>query len=378
MSTFARRWLSVSLVLCLGTGLAAQETPRSGESRTSAAAAEYPYQGEVTCENLNVRLAPKLDAATGVVAVLRQGEKVVALGDTGDFLIVQAPKKATAWISSKHVKKDVDGSGLVLVNDAPLRTDSRANAEKVGAMKEGDQVTIVKEHLGWYQISAPAGVKYYVSKKYVRFLNAVEGPKPVERIETIESGKAGGSDTLALAKMADARKLIDEQNELISRKQIKDVDFTEVVAAYKEAIELAKTEPVRKQAEDDHKRFSIIHATMTAAKIDMENADEELAKLKERLEINRRDPALKYEACGYVDTVGPLFYRPGTFKLMMSGKIIAFVRLKDGDEDMRVRMNRHYGKYVGITGSVLKDPPGWPGHQVITIESVEEIKEVKK
>jgi hypothetical protein len=33
---------------------------------------------------------------------------------------------------------------------------------------------------------------------------------------------------------------------------------------------------------------------------------------------------------------------------------------------------------VGITGSVLKDPPGWPGHQVITIESVEEIKEVKK
>src|SRR5687767_9493075 len=177
MSTFARRSLFCSVVLGLGFGLtaSAQDTPKSGETPSSAAAADFPYEGEVTCENLNVRLAPRTDAATGVVAVLRQGEKVIAIGSTGEFLVVQAPRGATAWIYAKHVKKEADASGTVLVNDAPLRMDSRAGVEKIGALKEGERVAIVKEHLGWYQVSAPAGVKYYVSKKYVRFLGAATG-----------------------------------------------------------------------------------------------------------------------------------------------------------------------------------------------------------
>src|SRR5687767_6403949 len=180
MSTFARRSLFCSVVLGLGFGLAAsaQETPKSGETPSSAPAADFPFEGEVTCENLNVRLAPRTDAATGVVAVLRQGEKVVAVGTSGEFLVVRAPRGATAWVSGKQVKREADGSGSVIVNDAPLRMDSRAGAEKIGSLKEGERVAIVKEHLGWYQISAPTGVKYYVSKKYVRFLTAMSDAAP--------------------------------------------------------------------------------------------------------------------------------------------------------------------------------------------------------
>src|SRR5262245_52274665 len=119
MSTFARRLLSVSVVLGLGFGAAsAQETPKSGEAQSSAVKAEFPWKGAVTCESLNVRLAPRTDAATGVVAVLRQGEEVVALGLSGEFLIVQAPKKATAWIYGKHVKKDAGNAAIIIVNDA--------------------------------------------------------------------------------------------------------------------------------------------------------------------------------------------------------------------------------------------------------------------
>ena len=33
---------------------------------------------------------------------------------------------------------------------------------------------------------------------------------------------------------------------------------------------------------------------------------------------------------GYVDTVGPLWKRPGSYKLLMGGKIVGFLRLKDG------------------------------------------------
>src|SRR5690349_8833518 len=220
MSTFALRSWSCSLALVLGFSFAAaQETPKSGETPSSASAADFPYEGEVTCENLNVRLAPRTDAGTGVVAVLRQGEKVVAVGSTGEFLVVRAPRGATAWIFAKHVKKEADSTGSVLVNDAPLRMDSRAGAEKIGALKEGERLTIIKEHLGWYQVSAPPGVKYYVSKKYVKFLTAVPGVESDPAGAKIEpKAIEGGSDSAAQAKMREAEGLVAIQNALIAEK----------------------------------------------------------------------------------------------------------------------------------------------------------------
>ncbi|HEU4339453.1 MAG TPA: SH3 domain-containing protein [Planctomycetota bacterium] len=374
MSTFALRSWSCSLALVLGFSFAAaQETPKSGETPSSAPAADFPYEGEVTCENLNVRLAPRTDAGTGVVAVLRQGEKVVAVGSTGEFLVVRAPRGATAWIFAKHVKKEADSSGSVLVNDAPLRMDSRAGAEKIGALKEGERVSIIKEHLGWYQVSAPPGVKYYVAKKYVRFLAAVPGVEsdPAARIEP--KALAGGSDAAALAKMREAEGLVAIQNALISEKKFSEVSFGGVVAAYKEAVDLAKTDAVKRQAETKLESFAGFDRIFSITQGSIEATERLLAAQKELIESKRAKDESKFDACGYVDTVGPLFYRPGAFKLIMAGKIIAFIKVKDGDEDMRVRMNRLYGKYVGVNGPVLKDPPGWPDHKVVTVESVEEL-----
>ena len=376
MSKFARLLWSGSLSLFLGLGLvaSAQDTPKSGEAQSSASAAEFPYEGEVTCENLNVRLAPRTDAGTGVVAVLRQGEKVVAVGTSGEFLVVRAPRGATAWIYAKHVKKEADASGSVLVNDAPLRMDSRAGAEKIGALKEGERVSILKEHLGWYQISAPPGVKYYVSKKYVRFLAAMPGAvvETPEKAAPIEDS-SGQSDSKALAKMREAQNLIDAQNKLIREEKINEVDFSAVVAAYEEALALAKTEPVKKQAESDLRSYESFNRTFVGLKGNLEAAQKLLQAQKQLIEGKYAKDEAKFDACGYVDTVGPLFYRPGGFKLMMSGKIVAFIKVKDGDEDMRVRMNRLFGKYVGVTGPILKDPPGWPDHKVVTVEMVEEL-----
>ena len=374
MSTFAHRSLCWSLVLALGLGLAAsaQDPPKSGETQSSAAAAELPFEGEVTCENLNVRLAPRTDAATGVVAVLRQGEKVIAIGVTGEFLVVRAPRGATAWIYGKHVKKEADGSGTVLVNDAPLRMDSRSNAEKIGALKEGERVTIAKEHLGWYQISAPNGVKYYVSKKYVRFVAPAQGEIAVKTAEATGDVTVH-SDAAALAKIREAEGLRDVQNRLIVDQKITEVDFAGVVAAYEEAAGLAKTEPVRKQAEAELRSYKTFQNLLVPLKGNLAAIEKLLAAQKDLYAKKYEDLAAKFDACGYVDTVGPLFHRPGAFKLMMSGKIIAFIRVKDGDEEMRLRMNRLYGKYVGVTGSVQKDPDGWPGHRAVTVEMVEEL-----
>ncbi|HEY3226029.1 MAG TPA: SH3 domain-containing protein [Planctomycetota bacterium] len=369
MSLFARLSLALSVALALGLAASAQEPPKSGESQSSAPVAEFPFEGEVLCENLNVRLAPKLDVGVAVVSVLKQGEKVVAVGSSGDFLIVRPPRGASVWIYAKHVKKESDGSGSVIVNDAAVRMDSRVNAEKLGALKEGERVSILKEHLGWYQIAAPDAVKYFVSKKYVRFLAPAAGVALVGP----EAKEAAGSDAAALAKIREAEGLIDQQRRLIADQKLLDVDFSGVVAAFEEAVGLAKTEPVKKQAENDLNAYKNFNALFVGVKGNLEATQKLLQAQREMLEEKRKGQLSKYDACGYVDTVGLLINRPGAHKLVMSGKIVAFLKVKEGDEEMRIRLNNLYGKYVGVTGTVLKDPEGWLGHRVVTVELAEEL-----
>jgi len=308
--------------------------------------------------------------------VLRQGEKVIAVGTTGEFLVVKAPRKATAWIYGKHVKRESDGSATVLVSDAALRTDSRAGAEKIGALKEGERISIIREHLGWLQVSAPPGVKYYVAKKHVRFLAAAPG-EIVDDVKAekplVIDQKSGLSDAAALAKMREAEGLVSEQGKLIEGRNFKDLNYGPAVAAFKEAVDIAKTDDVRSKAEAKWESYQGFHNMIMTLKGNLEAIETLIAARKEADGQKYEKDQSKFDACGYVDTVGPLFYRPGAFKLMMSGKIIAFIKVKDGDEEMRVRMNRLYGKYVGVTGPVLKDPPGWVDHKVVTLESVEEL-----
>jgi len=369
MSRFARLSLCLSVALALGLAASAQEPPKSGESQSSAPVAEFPFEGEVSVENLNVRLAPKTEAGVAVVSVLRQGEKVVAVGTSGEFLIIRPPRGASVWIYAKHVKKEADGAGSVIVNDAAVRMDSRVNAEKLGALKEGERVTILKEHLGWYQIAAPDAVKYFVSKKYVKFLAPAAGVA----LDKPEAKEAEGSDSAALAKIRDAEVLIEEQRKLLADQKLQDVDFSGVVAAFTEAVALAKTEPVKKQAQNDLTTYENFHKMFIVVKGNLEGTQKLLQALRESQEEKRKGQVSKYDACGYVDTVGMLINRPGAHKLVMSGKIVAFLKVKEGDEEMRIRLNNLYGKYVGVTGAVLKDPEGWLGHRVVTVELAEEL-----
>ena len=370
MSTFSR--LSVSSVIALGLCLtaSAQDAPKSGESQSSAAVADFPFEGEVTCENLNVRLAPKTDGGAAVVAVLRQGEKVVAVGTSGEFFVVRPPRGASVWIFGKHVKREADGAGTVLVNDAAVRIDSRVNAEKLGALKEGERVTIQKEHLGWLQIAAPEAVKYYVSKKYVKFLQPADGiaiPKDVAGAADVK----GSSDSAALAKLREADEMIKQQNALIAESKISDVSFAGAVAMLEEAVALAKTDPVKRQAENELRIYKRFNDIFEPVKGNWEVAQKLLETLRATQEAKWKTQESKFEACGYVDTVGPLFHKPGTHKLVMSGKIIAFLRAND--EEGRIRLNNLFGKYIGVNGTVHKDPQGWPGHKVVTVEVAEEI-----
>jgi uncharacterized protein YgiM (DUF1202 family) len=355
----------LAFLFCLPAA-AQEEKPaaKPAQEKVSAEQHAFPFEGEVACERLNVRLAPKSDPGTIIATVLGQGSKVTVMGETGDFFHILPPKGCHVWIWARNVKRDSDTEGTVLVNDAAVRLDSRGNADKLAGLKEGEKIQIVKEHLGWFQIQAPDSVKYFVGRKYVKYVGVANvAPRAPAREPT--------GDARALALIKEAEKLVDEQHKLIEAKAIRDVSFTRVVELYTEAAAAATSDDLRKSAESSANRYRTLGISIANTIIGLEKKEQELAAA--RAAQVKKDEAPKYDFMGYVDTVGPLWNRPGTHKLMMAGKIVCFLKVKDGDEPMRLKLNRLYECYAGVKGVVTKNPEGWPGYSVVEVESITEL-----
>lgn len=366
MSRSARLILSAFAVLGLSAGASAQEeTPRSGEAKTASTSA-FPFQGEVTCEWLNVRFQPKNEPGQGIASVLKQGEKVTVMGESGDYWHILPPKGTTVWIYGRQVKKDSATEGTVFVNDAAVRMDSRVNAEKLATLDEGARVKILKEHLGWFQIAAPEAVKYWVAKKFVR--NA--GPAEVK---TAGTKPAPDADAEAKALIREAERLIEEQNQALRDNRIEELDYSAIIQAYEAAAKIARNAEMRRIAEQGAKNYREFQAILVGVKANLKAVRELVEAQKAALEEKHRAAEKKWDMVGYVDMVGPILNRPGAYKLVMGEKIVCFISVKDGDDEMRARLNRCYEKYVGIKGVMTQNPTGWAGYSVVAIADIEEI-----
>lgn len=356
------------LAVLAGPGLAqevpAGGIPKSGERKVAFLKDGFPFEGEITVERLNVRLFPRTDGASIIAAVLHQGERVTVVSDKEEFFEIMPPRGATVWVFGRNVKKEAGDGGVVIVNDTPVRLDSRTNAEKLANLPEGTKVKILKEHLGWYQIAAPQGVKYFVSKKYVKPTGdatetAAAAPKP---------------DADAKVRYREAEELAAEQNALLAARQIRELDFGKVAEKFEAAAALARNEEFKSKAESEAKAYRRLQAIYVAIDRQMTDSDRLINELREKIEQKKQDNAAPWDFTGYVDTVGALWNRPGTHKLIMGDKIVTFIRTKDGDEAMRVRLNGFFGKYVGVRGTIHKDPPGWGGYTVVVVEAVEDLR----
>jgi uncharacterized protein YgiM (DUF1202 family) len=364
------KWWMVALCPLFAAAAVAQEPVRGGEVKTSFEKRSYPFEGEISADRLNVRMFPKADGQGIIASVLTLGEKVTVVGEKDDFYQILPPKGATVWVIGRHVRRDGAG-GVVSANDVPVRLDSRVNADAVAVLKEGDPVSIVGENMGWYKIQAPAAVKYFVGKKYVRAGAAVEvvRPAPEAKKPGAPAVKEDG-DAAARATLAVAEQLLDEQRKLVEERKGEQVDFSRVVAAFESARDQAKTEAVRLEAERGLKRYRDLHVVWESAR---EQILAKEAEVQRKLaELNRAKPeeAKGPVMVGHMDTTGLLWKRPGTHKLVMGGKIVCFLRVKEGDEAMITRFNDVYGKYVGVNGTVIKNPDGWDGYSVVVVDEL--------
>ena len=370
-------WLTAVLAVVSASAYAQEKT---AVSRSSA------VEGEVSTEKLSVRMFPKGDANSIVTSYLGFGEKVVVVGemkvDQTDYFQIKPPKGSTVWVSAKSMRKD-GSTATPVASDVPVRLDSRVNADQVATLKEGESVKVVAEHMGWYKIESPDQKTELF--KFIRQLatlmppswNAAP-PKDDHKRAPRAEPRLDDSDVEARKELSIAEALLDEQKRLVDAGQIRQVDFADAVKHYEAAYSMAKTDTVRAMAEQGIKRYKTLSELWqaTKAKIEAEEARvaaERKAALEKPVETQKG-----YAMTGFVDTTGLLWKRPGTHKLVMGGKIVCFIRVKEGDERMIGRLNDCYQKYVGINGTVIKNPDGWDGYSVVVVEEIAPVAEPLK
>jgi uncharacterized protein YgiM (DUF1202 family) len=373
-----KTWLILVILAVVPAGTAAQDAKSGGAEKVAFKSASF--EGEVVAENLNVRMFPKGNPDQSIItSVLHMGEKVSVVAEQGDYFQIRPPKGSTVWVSAKSLKKE-GATASALANDVPVRLDSRVSADQVAALREGETVKVVAEHMGWFKIESPDSVKYFVGKKYVKASGVVpavaapkDEPRHAARVERRVEDQDSDSD--ARKEIAIAESLLDEQKRLIDARQMRQVDFTEAVRHFETARTIARTETVRGEADRGIKRYKMLSELWQETKAKMEAQEEAAAKAREELLRKPIDVQKSYVMTGYVDTTGLLWKRPGTHKLVMGGKIVCFLRVKDGDDRMIGRLNDCYQKYVGVSGTVIKNPDGWDGYSVVVVEEVAPVAE---
>lgn len=372
-----KKWLLAVVGLAVVSAGAQAQDVKGGEEKVAFEKKSYPYEGEVTVERLNVRMFPKNDATSIITSVLGLGEKVVVVAEKDEYFQILPPKNSIVWVTAKNIKREGE-KGTATANEIPVRLDSRVNADVLCTLKENETVKVVGEHMGWLKIEAPAAVKYYVGKKYVhtsKDLAAVSVPEgPAAKVSGGKKGEpapaAGGSDVEARALIAGAEADLKRQKALIDAGKVSEVDFGNIMSDYEAAKAKAQTESVRAEAERGLARFrelnSIIVSAKAAIKANETRRAEEAAAREEARKV--ATPVTQFQ--GYVDTTGILFKRPGTHKLVMGGRIVCFLRVKEGDEKMMGLFNNNYMKFVGINGTVIKNPEGWDGYSVVVVDEI--------
>ncbi|HLY09191.1 MAG TPA: hypothetical protein VKW04_07820 [Planctomycetota bacterium] len=371
--------LAVMALAALGAAASAQDV-KAGQEKTSFEKRSFPFEGDVTVERLNVRMFPKGDQNSIITSVLGLGDKVTVVAEKEEYYQILPPHNSTVFVTAKNIKRDGE-KGTSMMNDVPVRLDSRVNADVLCTLKENETVKVVGEHMGWLKIEAPPSVKYFVGKKYVH-LGAEVVPVAAPAVPR-DAGKktapaAGGSDADAQALIAKAKRELDRQDQLIAEKKFDEIDFSSVVADYQAAQSKATTDAVRVEAEHGLDRYREISRIWSTAKAQIEarkSLDADRLKLIEEAKKSEA-PATTFQ--GYIDSTGILFKRPGTHKLVMGGRIICFLRIKDGDEKMMKRLNDCYQKFVGINGTVIQNPDGWDGYKVVVVDDLIKLEKDKE
>lgn len=371
-----KKWIA-SLFLALPLAAGAQETtPAAGTGTPEKASFEkvtFPFEGEISADRLYVRMSPSTGEKSVIATLLASGDKVTVVGEKEGFYQILPTKGCAVWVFARNFKREGD-TATALNDSTPVRLDSRVNAPQVGTLNAGDTVKVLREHMGWFSVEAPHSVPYFVGAKHVRMMRALDAA--AAGISLPEGAGAPATtvvreeDAEALAKVRAAESMVESQNRLLEERRVKELNYREVIRTFEEAQTLAMTDPVKTRIESSLHLYRELQKALDAMSVQLMSLDEVLRRQRELKTGQQEEIRKSFAFTGYVDTVGMLWKRPGAYQIVMGGKTLCFLKPRDGDEEMIGKLKWHYKEYVGVNGTIVKDPEGWPGSTLVVVEEI--------
>ncbi|MCW8130098.1 MAG: SH3 domain-containing protein [Planctomycetota bacterium] len=147
---------------------------------------ETPQWGQVSGQMVNLRGGAGTQYM--IVATMRSGDYLRAVAKVGNWIEVDWPEAAVAWVARDFV----DAEGRVTGNNVRIRTAGNLNATILGEARKGDVLTVLGSSGDWYKIKAPQGAKAYIYGRYLLLgvrapahaADAMPAPEPNEPAAT--------------------------------------------------------------------------------------------------------------------------------------------------------------------------------------------------
>ncbi|MGH2612568.1 MAG: SH3 domain-containing protein, partial [Rhabdochlamydiaceae bacterium] len=118
-----------------------------------------------------VRLRATADLEGRVVKELNQHDLLVIVGEKGDFYSVEPPIGTKAYVFRSFVL-----DGIIEGNRVNVRLEPSLDAPVIGHLNSGDSIKgiLSSRNNKWYEISPPAGTRFYIAKEYI---DSIGGPE---------------------------------------------------------------------------------------------------------------------------------------------------------------------------------------------------------
>lgn len=163
-----------------------------------------PFTGKVKGKKVRLRASADLDGR--VVKELNRSDLVVVNGEKGDFYAVEPHAGAKAYVFRSFVL-----DGVVEGNRVNVRLEPSLDAPIIGHLNSGDRIkgTISSLNNKWYEISPPAGTRFYVAKE---FITSIGGPEVKAQLDKRRNAAEQLLDAATLLTQAEMKKSYREMD----------------------------------------------------------------------------------------------------------------------------------------------------------------------
>ncbi|OGN63380.1 MAG: hypothetical protein A3E80_00040 [Chlamydiae bacterium RIFCSPHIGHO2_12_FULL_49_9] len=223
------RLICASFLLSIGA-YAAPAAPKEPPAAAKKAESFKSFTGKVVGNKVRIRAKAELDGH--IVRQAGKSDLLLVVGEEGDFYAIDPPKDTKAYVFRSYILDQV-----VEANRVNVRLEPHVDAPIIGQLQAGDRVTGQPCPMNnkWYEIAAPKGTHFYISKEFV---TKIGGPEYLANREKKKAQLEEMLNTAYLSAETECKKPYEEMSPQPTVEQFQAIlrDFTE----FPDAIEQAK------------------------------------------------------------------------------------------------------------------------------------------